>query len=261
MVNKSAALDKLSRSAEERQLLARVWDKADAARRGAPSWTPFLSEAQRQVVERLMPALGGPRHIYSGGYPSAERRVCAFLPEWQSEEDWSPPFSALRCVWRSGERLTHRDFLGAVLGAGIEREKLGDILVGKESCDLLVVSELVPSLQQHLTEAGRAKLRVEEVSLPELTLPEKTVKVIHDTVNTPRLDAVVASGFSMSRSKAAGLIASGKVALNHRECTKADRQVAEGDVLTCRGLGKCIIKEVPGQSKKGRTMLVIERYL
>ena len=71
----------------------------------------------------------------------------------------------------------------------------------------------------------------------------------------------MASGFSLSRSKAAALISSGRVALNHRECLKGDRQVGEGDVLTCRGLGKCVIKEVLGQSKKGRTMLVIERYL
>ena len=76
-----------------------------------------------------------------------------------------------------------------------------------------------------------------------------------------RLDAVTAAGFSMSRGKAASLIASGKVALNHRECLKGDRQVAPGDVITCRGLGKCVVKETPGQSKKGRTMLVLERYL
>ena len=75
------------------------------------------------------------------------------------------------------------------------------------------------------------------------------------------VDAVAAAGFSLSRGKAAGLIASGKVALNHRECLKADRQVSEGDVLTCRGLGKCVVREVPGHSKKGRTMLVIDRYL
>ena len=84
---------------------------------------------------------------------------------------------------------------------------------------------------------------------------------MRDTVSTIRLDAGAAAGFSISRGKAAGLISSGKVAVNHKECLKADRQVAQGDVLTCRGLGKCVVKEVPGQSKKGRTMLVIERYL
>ena len=64
-----------------------------------------------------------------------------------------------------------------------------------------------------------------------------------------------------SRSKAAAYIAGGKVAVNHRECLKSDKTVEEGDVLTCRGLGKCVVKEVPGQSRKGRTMLVLERYI
>jgi RNA-binding protein YlmH len=80
-------------------------------------------------------------------------------------------------------------------------------------------------------------------------------------VASPRLDAVLGSAFSLSRSKAAAYIAAGKVALNHRECLKCDKTVEEGDVLTCRGLGKCVVKEVPGQSKKGRTMLVLERYI
>ena len=71
----------------------------------------------------------------------------------------------------------------------------------------------------------------------------------------------LAAGFSLSRSKAAALIASGKAAINHRECLKGDRQVAEGDVITCRGLGKCVVKEVSGLSKKGRTIMVIERYI
>lgn len=260
-VDKSEALDKAARSAEERRLLARIWDKAEQARRGAPASTPFLSESQQEAAERLMPALGRPRHFYFGGYPGAERKVCAFLPEWQAEEDWESPFSALRCTWRDRERLTHRDFLGAVLGQGIEREKLGDILVGTESCDLLVFSELVPYLLQNLTEAGRAKLRLEEIPLAGLTLPEKTVKLIHDTVNTPRLDAVLSSGFSLSRGRAAEAISAGRVEVNHTPCLKGDKLVGQGDVLTCRGLGKCVVTELGGRSRKGRTILTIERYL
>ena len=260
-MNKSETLDKISRSDEERRLLARVWDKAEQARRGAPAFTPFLSESQQAATQRLIAALGHPRHLFSGGYPGAERKVCAFLPSWQEEDDWQTPFSALRCSWLSGEKLTHRDFLGAVLGQGIEREKVGDILVGAGSCDLLVFSELAPYLRQNFTEAGRAKLRVEEIPLAELALPEKKVKVIHDTVNTPRLDAVFSSGFSLSRGKAADAIAAGRVEVNHVPCVKPDKTVEQGDVLTCRGLGKCVVTELGGQSKKGRTILTIERYL
>ena len=87
------------------------------------------------------------------------------------------------------------------------------------------------------------------------------MKVIHDTVNTPRLDAVLSSGFSLSRGKAAEAISAGRVEVNHAPCLKGDKSVAQGDVLTCRGLGKCVVTELGGQSKKGRTILTIERYL
>ena len=130
--------------------------------------------------------------------------------------------------------------------------------------------ELAPVLEELLEDAhARGVLAENSVVyrdlfdtelMGRLTPRPAQVKTIRDTVATLRLDAVTACGFSLSRSKAAALIASGKVALNHRECLKADRPVAEGDVLTCRGLGKCVVKEVPGQSKKGRTMLVMERY-
>ena len=100
-----------------------------------------------------------------------------------------------------------------------------------------------------------------QIPLEQVVLQPVQVRTIRDTVATPRLDAVLAAGFSVSRGRAAGLISTGKVSLNHRVCQKTDRQVAQGDVLTCRGLGKCVVKEVPGQSKKGRTVLVLERYV
>ena len=109
--------------------------------------------------------------------------------------------------------------------------------------------------------AGGWKASLWVLPLDQLTPGPALVKTIRYTVAALRLDAAAAAGFSMSRGKAAGLISAGKVSLNHQECLKADRQVAEGDILTCRGLGKCVIKEVLGQWKKGRTMLVIERYL
>ena len=261
MSERAERLDKLARDGEERRLLARVWDKLESARRGSPAHTFFLSVPQQEAALRLIAAEGHPRHLFSGGWGGAERKVCAFLPDWQEEEHWEAPFTALRCRWRSGEKLTHRDFLGAILGQGIDREKVGDLLVGEGTCDLLVFRELCPYLLQNFSEAGRARLQVEEVPLSALSAPEVQVKTIHDTVNTLRLDAVMASGVSLGRSKAAGLITGGRVELNHRPCLKPDRPVAQGDVITCRGLGKCVAAEVGGLSKKGRVILTLERYI
>ena len=49
--------------------------------------------------------------------------------------------------------------------------------------------------------------------------------------------------------------------VNHRPCDKADKVVEAGDVLTCRGLGKCVLTELGGTSKRGRLILALERYL
>ncbi len=261
LVTKSELLAKVAQTSDERRLLARIADQMDHAQRGSPACTPFLSTAQQEAANRLIAASGTPRHLWSGGFPDAERKVCAFLPDWQEEDSWEPPFTALRCRWRSEDKLTHRDFLGSILGLGLDREKVGDILVGEESCDILVFQELSPYLLQNLTGAGRAKLRVEEIPLSAVVPPEKQVREVRDTVSSLRLDAVLSTGFSIARGKAADLIAGGRVELNHRPCLKADRAVAQGDVMTCRGLGKCVLKEVSGLSKKGRTMIKVERYL
>lgn len=260
-MTRTELLAHIAHSPEERLLLSRVWDKLEGARRGTPGHTPFLSTAQQDSALRLIAAAGYPRHLFSGGWADAERKICAFLPDWQEEELWESPLTALRCTWQSEDKLSHRDFLGAVLGAGLDREKVGDILVGEGVCDLIVFEEIAPYLLQNLTGAGRARLRVSPIALEDIQPPSLQVKTIHDTVNSLRLDAVMATGFSMGRGKAAELIAAGRVELNHRPCLKADRPVAAGDVLTCRGFGKCVVKEVGGLSKKGRTILTMERYL
>ena len=260
-MNKSELLQKVARDGEERTLLARVLDKLAEADRGAPAHTPFLSQAQQESVNRLLPLAGHPRHLWWGGYEDAERKVCVFLPDWQEAEDWESPLTALRCVWRSGEALTHRDFLGAILGQGLDREKVGDLLVGQGSCDVIVFREVAPYLLQSWTEAGRARLRISQIPLEEVAVPVKSVRAVRDTVSSLRLDAVMSSGFSLSRGKCAQLIEAGKVELDHRPCLKPDRGVEQGAVITCRGLGKCVLTQLHGTSKKGRIMIEMERYL
>ena len=126
---------------------------------------------------------------------------------------------------------------------------------------MILLREVLPILLSQWESAGRWRLKLREIPLASLSPGEAKVRLIRDTVATPRLDAVLAAGFSTSRSKAADLVSAGRVSVNHRECAKADRTVGEGDVLSCRGLGKCVVKEVLGQSKKGRFMLVLERYI
>jgi len=263
-MNKTELLNRFSKDQEERVALARVLDQMERTReRSIPCATQFLSPARRAAAEALLNACGHPRHIFHGGYEGAERTVCVFLPDWLEGEDWTPSeeLAALEADFPPNVELSHRDLLGGLMGIGLTREKVGDILMGEGSAQIVALKPALPIILSQFQEAGRARLKLREVPLEELAPAPAQVKVVRDTVAALRLDAVLSTGFSIARGKAAGLISAGRVSVNHRECVKGDRSVAEGDVLTCKGLGKCVLKHVGGQSRKGRIVIEIERYV
>ena len=262
-MDKKTLLDRAARSAEERVLLAHVLDKCELCRaRSVPAHTDLLSPAELRGAEELLHA--AQYHdgwAALGGYEGAERKLLCFLPPWQEEPDADEVLAALRVRWHESERLGHRDLLGSLMSLGVARSKLGDILAAPSAADVVVCADAADYLAREWTRAGRVSLHVERIALGELDVPERKVKTIRDTVATLRLDAVASSGFGMSRGKAAELIASGRVQLNHRETLKPDAPVREGDAVSARGLGKFVLTEVGGQSRKGRTAITIERYL
>lgn len=261
-MDRKTILDRLSATAEERILLARLWDGyARCTSRNVPEKSGFLSPHEQALAQKLMHCLGvAEGFALWGGYDGAQRRQMHFLPNWAEEPD-SDAIRAIRSRFYETEHPTHRDFLGSLMGLGLTREKIGDILVSAHSADVLVGSSVADFLLQEWTSAGRVKLKTEEIELAQLEIPLQQTKLLRDTVASLRLDSVVASGFSLSRSAAADLIRSGKAEVNWMACLKPDAEVAQGDVLTVRGLGKCEIAEVGGQSRKGRTTLVIKKYL
>lgn len=265
-MDKTKLLDRAAKSGEERLTLARVLDRLDQARnRNIPAATDFLSP-QEQASAKMLFHLAGideAEYVPLGGYEGAERKIFLFLPDWldaQSAAEQSP-IRCLRAKYRPEYDLSHRDILGSLMGMGITREKTGDILVGKESCDLIVLDSVADFLLQSWDQAGRAKLSVSAVEAADLSMPEETCVEVRDTVMSLRLDAVAATGFKMARGKASVLVESGRVQVNWLDCTKPDRLLGEGDTVSARGLGKFKVVEVGGVTKKGRTSIVIKRYL
>ena len=167
----------------------------------------------------------------------------------------------LRAAFHGEEGLTHRDILGSLMGLGVTRERVGDILVSPHSADIVSAPSLRDFFLREWDQAGRVKLTVTEIGREALCVPQAQVKVIRDTVPSLRLDAVAAAAFSMSRGRAAELIAAGKVNLDHVPCLKGDKPVEEGAVITARGFGKAKLAQVGGLSKKGRIGIMVERYM
>ena len=258
-----ANIDKIARNPEDRLLLAKLWDKIGAGlRRDIPASTCFLSPRELEMSRYLFGDLPG-LHAF-GGYDEAERRMLVYLPEYLEvsylkEED--SPLVCLRAEYYEGDSLTHRDFLGALMGSGIGRETVGDICPGSGSCDFFVTEEIAPYILQNFTGAGRTKVRLSRVPLSQVSVPEPELKEIRDTVASVRLDSVISSGFRIGRSLASQYVTAGKAAIDGLPCEKPDKIVAEGSKVSVRGLGKLKLRQVGGQTKKGRISIIIDRYI
>ncbi|MCR5825576.1 MAG: hypothetical protein K6G54_03320 [Oscillospiraceae bacterium] len=262
-MDRKTLLDRAARSPEERVLLAHVLDKCELCRaRSVPAHTDFLSPAELRSAEELLhAALYHDGWAALGGYDEAERRLLCFLPPWQDAPETDALLAVLRVRWHESERVGHRDLLGSLMALGVSRSKLGDILASPQTADVVVCADIADYLAREWTQAGRVHLHAERIAPEALNVPERKVRAIRDTVATLRLDAVTASGLGMSRAKAAELIAAGRVQLNHRETTKPDAPVRALDTVSVRGFGRFTLAEVGGQSRKGRTAILIERYL
>ena len=256
-------IDKIAQNGEDRVLLAKLWDKINAGiRKNLPASTCFLSPRELEMARFLF---GDEPGLCSfGGYGEAERKMLVYLPDYLEEDSlyWEDsPVVCLRASFYQNDSPGHRDFLGALMGAGIARETLGDICVGKETCDFFVTKEIAPYVLQNFTSAGRVKLSLTQIPLTEASIPEPEVKEIRDTLASLRLDSVISSGFRIGRSLAAQYVSSGKAAIDGLPCEKPDKAVVEGCKISVRGLGKIKLASVNGQTKKGRISVVIHRYV
>lgn len=262
-MDKQQAIAHLAESDEDKILLARIYDRMTSAeQRNIPAATCFLSPREQALTERLL--LGMELHFF-GGCEGAERAVCCWIPDYYAPEDWllseDGPLGAIRATFYEGDTLSHRDFLGALMGSGIKRETVGDLYVEPGKCDFVVTREILPYVLENLESAGRTKLHLQTLPLTELAAPAPQVKTVRDTVAALRLDSVVAAGFGLSRGRAVQYVESGRTAVNALPCQKPDRQVAQGDKISIRGLGKMELTEVTGTTKKGRTGVIISRYV
>lgn len=244
-------------------LLAKLWDKISSGiRREIPANTGFLSPREQEMAKYLFGEQ--PCLVFFGGYEDAERRMLCYVPEYLEQDSLlsdGSPVVCLRASFFDGDSPSHRDFLGALMGCGIGRETVGDICVDSGSCDFFVTDGIAPFLIQNLLNVGRTRVRLSQVPLSDAHIPQPQVQVIHDTVSSLRLDALVSSGFRIGRGLAARHIQAGKAAINGLPCEKPDKAVAEKDKIALRGLGKITLARVGGQTKKGRISVEIHRYI
>ncbi len=252
----------LLQGAEYRETLARILDLGEQAlKTWQVLYSDFLSPPEIAEVQSRLQKLTELQVVASGGYPQAERQRLALA---RSEVSLQPEGIPLAAIEIQGNFLfdpaTHRDFLGALLGSGISRDKVGDILVlGDCGAQAIVVPEMVEYLKVSLTQVRTVPVQVKGIPLEQLKVQPPRSKSITTVEASLRLDAVASAGFGMSRSKMVEEIERGEVRVNWKPITQASYTVRPRDLIAIRGRGRLQIEEVE-ETKKGRFRVQMTRY-
>lgn len=250
--------------AENKEALARIIDKAEQAiRTWEPVATDFLSPPELIEAQTLFEKLTDVHTTSSGGYPQAERqRMVIARSEIPFDEEQPVPLAALSVAGNFlFDTATHRDFLGSLLGTGLVRDKVGDIIVlGERGAQAIVVPELVEFLTSSLVQVRSVAVKTQLIEFSELRVREPKKKEMTTVEASMRLDAIASAGFGMSRSKMADMITKGDVRVNWKPITTSSRTVASGDLIAIRGKGRLEVGDV-AITKKERYRVKLTRLI
>ena len=252
------AAGRMNTGAEDAILRARIEDALRSAESHARlSFVGFLDERQaamaREILQRRKDVL------LWGGDASCERVVLGIFPAWQEPDPEDFPITAVTLRFRKEAALTHRDVLGSLMGLGVARDTIGDIRMERGRAVVFVRREILSYFLTQLTKIGREGVSVAEGA--DFPLPGGAKMVpISGTIASPRLDCVVAALINASRSNAADRIVSGNVLLNFLPCVSVSKEVAEGDKITVRGVGKFCVEQIGPLTRKQRLSFCAGKY-
>lgn len=245
---------------ENSELLKRARDLAERCERsGTVCVSGFLSPAEQHELQTRLGYIPCGL-VFHGGGDNCERAAAFFLPDYMTEDmlDLNEYLCAMKLKAYFGQP-GHRDYMGALLGMGIGREWLGDIQVEGDTAYVFCMKSVLRHLLS-IEKAGRYTVKASQVPLEEVPARKVETESLSFSVMSPRLDAVAAGLFHLSRTEAAKQIAAGNVSLNYGQCLKADCIVKEGDILSLKGKGKGSISGMGGTSRKGRLFVYGEIY-
>lgn len=228
--------------------------------RKRPWFLGFLTEEEQAFCADRLKYQRDALAQFWGGYEESERRVLGIFPDYGNPplpEDY--PVSALTISYRAEATLTHRDFLGAILSLGLQRDVVGDILPAKGKAVVFLRAEMSDYVLRNLAKVGRTGVKITPGVEEPLPL-EREFQELSGVVASQRLDCLVAFAGRCSREKAAGMIAQGLVMLNHRQMESGSQRVKEGDILSLRGHGKFSIDKLGPPTTKGRLAVRCRKY-
>lgn len=267
-MNKSDLLNKYS-NAEDKLLISKVLDKIKFCEtRNKITNTNFLDARGQNIVESLLGSISFTNYVRYGGFDNAERACFIFYPsKFEQEFVFKNIDSILKAIYiklpkELHNTYSHRNYLSAIIKLGIEREKIGDILVQPDGAYILACADLAETAANLLASLTRfRKATIEIISttqLPTYEIKKEEIKII---IPSMRLDSIVSELAHTSRSKAIDFLNSERVLVNYETAIKASKLLKPGDIVTIRGKGKFELCDISGNTKSGNVILLVNKYI
>ncbi len=259
MINRKQALYNLS-DGDDRNFMSLMCDKADKAiLTDRKMYTRFLSPRERLLLEERLK--NDVNIDFFGGFSEAERTVACFSSNTCYEMDFDYAIDALKIYTKNKAVFSHRDYLGSVLGLGIKRELLGDIIIVDTYAIVFCHREITDYILYNLEKIGRANVTVEIAKSDSIKIPEKKFREKSLTVTSMRLDCVVSAAINKSRTVTSSFIEKGLVSVNYEEAASQTLKINDGDIISVKGFGKMIVMSDGALTKKGRYHINIKEYI
>lgn len=245
---------------ENALLIARLDDIITASvKKQYPTFIGFLNEQQISVLTQHLKKSKVSNYRFFGGYENSDRCLLG-ISFGDYIEDYYYPITGISFKYKPEYKLSHRDFLGSLMGLGLKREAIGDILTGDGYTVVFIKDEIKKYVLSQIQKIGSVGVVTEEWD--NYTLPIKNeFENISCTISSARLDNIVSALVGLSREKSATLIKQGLVFVNSVAVDNLSYTIKTGDKISIRGKGKFIVGDFSGLTKKGRLKLTVQKYI
>ena len=194
---------------------------------------------------------------FDGGWPDAERVQVCFHPGW-AEAEFTAVWTEIRWAAKFAH-VEHRDLLGSLMALGMDRSFFGDLIALEDRAYLMCLPEVATRLPMEWDKAGNVPIRVTLLEEAPAIQPPRG-EMLRDTVASLRLDCILSAGMKTSRSRAAEIIRTGAVAVDHMPEERTDRLLEAGQLLSIRGFGRIRLIEVGNPTRKDRLPVQLEIF-
>ncbi|URN93196.1 MAG: YlmH/Sll1252 family protein [Candidatus Pristimantibacillus lignocellulolyticus] len=225
--------------------------------------TDFLDPRQQFIVTTIANRIGSVNIKFDGGYDDAERKRAIIVPDYRDVEYEDADLKVLQVTSQSDKfhELDHGDFLGALIGLGIKRDRVGDIHQHDDFCHIVVTSEMAQFLDIGFRQVHRLNVLTDIISIEQLQPVVAKFEELSFTVASLRLDGIASDAYRVSRTKIVDPIKAGRCRVNWRTEEDPSKQLKEGDVVSIKGMGRFKVAEVDGVTKKGRIRVKISKFI